>query len=559
MTTSIKITSLTNIASNIAPTTLVPVVNMAGSPETQKSNLQNLGNLILSNAGGANFVAANLANIAQTVSNAAQPNITSLGTLTNLSVTGNVLAGNVYSNSGTIGANLLAGTLTTATQPNITSIGTLTTLSVTGNLSAGNANLGNSVVANFFTGNGSLLTGLPVGNIANINLDGNASNVLFGNGIFSSLSAAGATGATGSAGSAGATGSTGPNGASGSTGATGDTGATGSTGPTGATGATGAAGSDGATGATGEIGATGPEGATGATGAQGATGATGSFSGTLTANLNANSYSISNVGNITANGNISAGGSVIGNPDLVLGNIANANATLTRIVTDTTFSYIQTGNGTINSTGNIVFSPYSSPTQKVVIDTSSGNLTAAGTVTANNFSGNITITGNVTGTSPNVTLVAGSYSTVFDNTGNIVLPGNTFSVNYANGSAVNPVTKVTGSWSVPTGSSTQSFSVPANASYIMWVRGNIPNGILIWNARVTLSNTNVPVIGDQYGWYYLSGNNLVLTSIPSQIIGTNGSISNAEPAVANADTFSFGITNNSGGTVSINYGYIQIG
>jgi hypothetical protein len=219
-------------------------------------------------------------------------------------------------------------------------------------------------------------------------------------------------------------------------------------------------------------------------GATGVTGATGSFSGTLTANLDANSFSISNVGNLTANGNI----------------------------------------------------------------------------TANNFSGNITIVGNVTGTSPNVTLVAGVYSTVFDNTGNIVLPGNTFSVNYANGSAVNPVTRFTGSWTVPAGSSTQSFSVPINGSYTLWIRGNIPNGIITYTATAVVTNTNVPVLGDQYGWYYVIGNALVLTSLPNQFTGTAGSISNVNTYVGNtANVFTFGITNNSGGSCTIQYGYIQIG
>ena len=49
-------------------------------------------------------------------------------------VSGNVTAGNVYANSGTIGASLLTGTLTTAAQPNITSVGTLANLNVTGNI-----------------------------------------------------------------------------------------------------------------------------------------------------------------------------------------------------------------------------------------------------------------------------------------------------------------------------------------------------------------------------------------------------------------------------------------
>jgi hypothetical protein len=57
-----------------------------------------------------------------------------------------------------------------------------------------------------------------------------------------------------------------------------------------------------------------------------------------------------------------------------------------------------------------------------VVDTASGNVSAVGNVTAQNFIGNISITGNVQGTSPNVTLVAGSYSYTFDNAGALTLP-----------------------------------------------------------------------------------------------------------------------------------------
>jgi hypothetical protein len=87
----------------------------------------------------ANLRAAT-SNVANTVNDAAQPNITSVGTLTSVAVTGNATAGNVYANSGTIGASLLTGTLTTAAQPNITSVGSLTSLTVTGNVAAGNLN-----------------------------------------------------------------------------------------------------------------------------------------------------------------------------------------------------------------------------------------------------------------------------------------------------------------------------------------------------------------------------------------------------------------------------------
>jgi hypothetical protein len=100
MVDSIKITALQDIGANIAYTTLVPVVNMAGTPTTQKANLQNLGNLILNGAGGSYFARAAQANLALSVVNAAQSNITSVGTLTTLAVTGNITAGNI--NGGNI-------------------------------------------------------------------------------------------------------------------------------------------------------------------------------------------------------------------------------------------------------------------------------------------------------------------------------------------------------------------------------------------------------------------------------------------------------------------------
>jgi len=100
----------------------------------------------------SNSANANVANTASTVTTNAQPNITSVGTLTSLAVTGNVTAGNVYANSGTIGAGSLAGTLTTASQPNITSLGTLTSLTITGNINAGNVSAGNTLTANFIAG-----------------------------------------------------------------------------------------------------------------------------------------------------------------------------------------------------------------------------------------------------------------------------------------------------------------------------------------------------------------------------------------------------------------------
>jgi hypothetical protein len=120
------------------------------------------------------------------------------------------------------------------------------------------------------------------------------------------------------------------------------------------------------------------------------------------------------------------------------------------------------------------------------------------------------------------------------------------------------ISPIVGSWSLSTGANTVSFTVTGGESYIMWLNGNIPNGIVNWNATVTLSNSNVPVVGVQYGWYYLAGNALVLTSIPNQIVGDAGTISTSAPGFTNSNTFEFGITNNSVSSQIIYYGYTKI-
>jgi hypothetical protein len=116
-----------------------------------------------------------------------------------------------------------------------------------------------------------------------------------------------------------------------------------------------------------------------------------------------------------------------------------------------------------------------------------------------------------------------------------------------------------GSWVLAPGENTVGFTVDWNQTYSMWVRGNVPNGIVVWNAFVTVTNSNVPIIGSQHGWYYTDGNNLVLTAIPTQIVGTEGSISTAAPAVGTeSNTFLFGITNNSGQEQTVYYGYTKV-
>jgi len=119
--------------------------------------------------------------------------------------------------------------------------------------------------------------------------------------------------------------------------------------------------------------------------------------------------------------------------------------------------------------------------------------------------------------------------------------------------------KTTGSWTLSTGANTVSLTVPLNGTYTMWVNGNIPNGIVTWNATAVITNPNVPALGTQYAWYYPTGNNLVFTSIPNQFVGTNGVISSSTAyAGTSSNVFTFGITNNTTGSQIVNWGYTKL-
>ena len=117
----------------------------------------------------------------------------------------------------------------------------------------------------------------------------------------------------------------------------------------------------------------------------------------------------------------------------------------------------------------------------------------------------------------------------------------------------------TGSWTVPVGSSVQSFTVAAGATYTMWLYANIPNGIITWNATATISNTNVPACGVQYCWVYTGGGTVLdITSIPDQIVGTSGSILRSVGTVSGpSNVFSFGFSNASGTSQTVYYGYTK--
>lgn len=102
-----------------------------------------LDNLLVTDAGAVTFrstvggiTTLTATTLAGTLSTAAQPNVTSLGTLTGLTLSGTI-SGVTTLTATTLIATTLTGTLSTAAQPNVTSLGTLSGLTVTAQVTAG--------------------------------------------------------------------------------------------------------------------------------------------------------------------------------------------------------------------------------------------------------------------------------------------------------------------------------------------------------------------------------------------------------------------------------------
>ena len=154
--------------------------------------------------------------------------------------------------------------------------------------------------------------------------------------------------------------------------------------------------------------------------------------------------------------------------------------------------------------------------------------------------------------------VIGNVAT-FTGTG-LSVAGNVTAQNFiGNGSQLTNIpTQTTGSWTLAAGTNTVSLTVPGPGTYSIWVNGNIPNGIVTYTATVVVTNNNVPVVGSSYGWYYATGSALVLTAIPTQIVGSLNTISTAVVVTTTANVFTFGITNNSGTSQVVNWGYTKL-
>lgn len=158
-----------NTSMSFVDATKVSASQLAGTITTPNQiNITRVGTLGFLDVTG-NVTAANLTG---TLLTAAQPNITQVGTLGTLSVTGNVATGNVSGTKGTF--TNVQGTLLTASQTNITQVGTLVSLGVTGNVGAGNVS---GTKGTFTNVQGTLLTAAQpnitqVGTLATLTVTG---------------------------------------------------------------------------------------------------------------------------------------------------------------------------------------------------------------------------------------------------------------------------------------------------------------------------------------------------------------------------------------------------
>jgi hypothetical protein len=366
----------------------------------------------------------------------------------------------------------------------------------------------------------------------------------------------------GSIGSAGTSGVSGSSGTSGLSGSAGTSGTSGSAGTSGSSGTSGVNGSSGTSGSNGTSGSTGTSGSAGTSGTSGISGYVDNdwlyFSPTTTTiPSTGNNFVLS--GTVTSNGSVS-----YNDTNGIITLAANktyklsASFALANSINNAEAQYqwinVTASNTLIGNTGAVIVVNSSAsaawqPSAEAIIVTTGTTQVALRSIFANS-------TGEFS--TSQCFMMVNQINGWSGSSGTSGSAGTSGISGSAGTSGTSSNAKTTGSWTLATGANTVSFTVTAGQSYVMWVNGNIPNGIVNWNATVTLSNSNVPVIGSQYAWYYLLGNALVLTSIPNQIVGTLGSISTSSPTVSNSNTFTFGITNNSGTSQTVYYGYTQI-
>ena len=372
--------------------------------------------------------------------------------------------------------------------------------------------------------------------------------------------AVGPQGPTGPSGENGYVGSDGPQGV---TGPQGPQGVIGNTGPQGVAGAQGPQGDTGPQGPQGVVGAQGPQGDTGPQGPQGVAGPQGPQG--PGANQTLNTSSNVTFVNVTANKFVGDGSSLTNVTMSQITSIVGTGTNVNLVAGSYTYTFDNAGTFTMPVNGDIVMTGTNS-----ILSVSGTSLLGGYTQVGGYYStlgvkypgGGVQHGMTLQPTTDNTNAInflnaAGtSIGSITQTTSTVVFTGDGSGLTNLPG----VTTKTTGQWTVATGTGTYSITVPASGTYQIWVRGNIPNGIISYNATAVVTNTNVPVVGTQYAWVYSGGGTPIdFTSIPNQFTGTNSTIVRSSTAPsATTNRFDFGINNTSTSSQIVYWGYVTL-
>jgi Collagen triple helix repeat (20 copies) len=373
----------------------------------------------------------------------------------------------------------------------------------------------------------------------------------------------------------GAQGATGPQGTQGATGPQGAQGATGPQGIQGNIGPVGPQGPQGSAGPQGIQGDIGPQGPQGIQGIQGNIGPVGA-NGVSVVNANATT------GNLIvtlSNSAVIDAGNVIGPQGPAGSSYTDANVAAYlpvytgSLINSSSIKTLTSEVGALQSnTGNLAHSIsltistvqiHEVRIENLEANANPATLTVTGNVTAGNILAGDFFWSNGVSYSSTLALVATTNNYLdLDNTpvlADVAISGDYNDLSNIPNFDANVATKYSNSWTITAGTNNYSFSV-TSGTYQMWVTSNIPNGILVWNATATVTNSNVPVIGQQFAWVYTGGGTpLNFINIPNQFIGTANAIVRSSTGFSNTNTFTFAISNTSGSNQIANYGWVKIG
>jgi hypothetical protein len=121
--------------------------------------------------------------------------------------------------------------------------------------------------------------------------------------------------------------------------------------------------------------------------------------------------------------------------------------------------------------------------------------------------------------------------------------------------------KTQGTFTLGLGMNGITITLDVNATYTMWLRAVVDNGVISYNATFTITNANLPVLGQQQAYAYTgAGTPLDWVSLPTQIINTAGGVTRNGTLIGPlpANVFDFVIQNDSEQEVVLHYGYTKV-